>query len=65
MNKKLFGRLLNWKFEQALQYLDNEPEEVKDLVKSLARMFGNSGWFFGDMSEIVRHALFDIGVEEK
>lgn len=44
MNNNLSSRLYNWKFNQALRYLDGETEEVKNLVNALAMIFGNIGW---------------------
>jgi uncharacterized protein (DUF1810 family) len=64
VNKDLFGRLLNWKFKSALNYLDGATDEEKSLVEALARMFGNCGWFDGDMAEIVCHALLHIGISD-
>jgi len=40
----LEGRLYNWKFRQALDYLDGQPPEVVHLVKVLADAYGNEGW---------------------
>ena len=60
MDEKIKSRLNNWKFQTALNYLatdanctDNELE----LITALARVFGNVGWFEGDMSTIVSAAL--------
>ena len=65
MNKDLFGRLDNYKFESALAYLKGESKETKDLVKFLAKVFGNSGWILGDMSILIDNALENIGVKEE
>ena len=40
----LEGRLFNWKFNQAIQYLEGQSKEVMDMVISLADLFGNVGW---------------------
>jgi len=44
MNEELSGRLHNWKFESALNYLNNEPENIREIVKELAENYGNIGW---------------------
>ena len=63
-NEDLCSRLLNWKFESALKYLDGEPDEVVKLVDSLSTMFGDSGWFSGSMAILIANALENIGVRE-
>ena len=45
----LRSRIENWKFNMARQYLKGQPKEVKELVKALAGLVGNSGWFDGDL----------------
>lgn len=60
MNTKLKSRLENFKFGQATQYLDNESEYTKELVQSLSIMFGNIGWFDGELSIIITHAINNI-----
>ena len=62
-NEELKERLFNWKFESALKYLDGETEEVFNIVKALADMFGNVGWFEGSLAIIVAQALESIGVK--
>lgn len=49
------GRLENWKFSQALAALnaDDATETEIHIIGSLSRMFGNVGWFDGEMSVIV------------
>lgn len=49
----LIGRLRNWKFDTARKYLHQQPEAVRVAVKTLADMFGNSGWFGGKMGTMV------------
>jgi hypothetical protein len=62
-NKDLRSRLSNWKFESAMNYLDGESEEVA--VKTLDGLFGNCGWFWGNMGEVVGLAvLYLIGHDE-
>ena len=56
---KLRSRLINWKFKQAMEYsdvLETDPEAM-DVLESLEKMFGNSGWFDGDMATIVGVAV--------
>ena len=51
--EELKSRLLNWKFEQALQYGEAlKKEESKEISLLLNRLFGNPGWIEGDMGEI-------------
>lgn len=65
-NEKLYDRLFNWKFTQALQYLDEKQEEkeVVVLTKALAMGFGDCGWQEGCMADIVQQALNNIGVND-
>ncbi len=53
----LVGRLYNWKFKQALAYLDGQPDEVGELVRVLAATFGSGGWEDGNMGAIVSAAV--------
>ena len=54
MNEKLKSRLFNWKFEQALQYVDGGVDlDDLEVIKALARLFGNCGWFEGDVGALV------------
>lgn len=53
MNEDLYGRLYNWKFEQALFYVAGEPEDLQKAVALLARLFGDPGYFGGAMGELV------------
>ena len=64
-NTKLRSRLDNWKFEQATQYLKGESIMVKNVVRALARTFGDPGWFEGDMGTIVAAALDCITAEDE
>lgn len=57
-NAQLYGRLTNWKFAQARQYLDKESEETRSLVLALAEAFGDPGWGMGGaMATIVSAAV--------
>lgn len=60
MNKELASRLINYKFKSALQYLEGEKEETKDLVNFLAKLYGNVGWILGDMAILIDNALENI-----
>jgi len=51
MNENLKGRLFNWKFRQACNYLKGESEEVQKSVKSLAYLFEDCGWFDGAVAD--------------
>ncbi|MEW5934422.1 MAG: hypothetical protein AB1816_12670 [Bacillota bacterium] len=57
MDERLWGRLLNYKFEDAARYVDGEPAYVKEAVATLNRLFGNVGWFDGDIALLVSYAL--------
>ena len=51
-------RLENWKFQQAKDVWESLPDKFKsetltETINALANMFGNSGWFVGDMGTIV------------
>jgi len=48
MREKLLGRLHNWKFESALEYLEGSSESDKVIVGKLAEKYGNVGWIPGD-----------------
>lgn len=57
----LFNRLFNWKFGQAVQYLDaSVSTEDQKLVRALATRHGNCGWFNGPDAVIVSAALKPI-----
>jgi len=58
LNEKLKSRVENWKFESALKYIDDKVTDgEKEIIKALARLFGNSGWFYGDMGILVDTVL--------
>lgn len=63
----LLGRLMNWKFTQALRYVEAEDGQrlemgahlngdIMDGLRALSRAFGDSGWFDGDLGTIVSFA---------
>jgi hypothetical protein len=53
----LVSRLHNWKFEDAWGLLLRQPLLAPDdelpVVRALSRVFGNAGWFDGDMGTLV------------
>jgi len=54
MNSNVRGRLQNWKFGQALVACDGtEEKEYRHKIDLLARLFGDVGWFDGDLGELV------------
>ena len=65
MNNMLHGRIENWKFDSALKYLDGEPEYTVALIQALARVFGDCGWFDGDMGLIVCAACDRLAILNK
>lgn len=66
MNEKLKSRLSNYKFDQALLYLEGEDEDVQEVVKALAETFGSVGWgLTGHMGVIVEAALRSIGASSE
>ena len=56
---KLRDRLINWKFKSAMIYADvfSDDPEAMEVLETLNRMFGNIGWFFGDMQILVGVAV--------
>ena len=59
-NNDLISRLEDWKFEQATNYLKGENQTVVTLVHSLSTTFGNCGWFYGNLANIVYECLNSI-----
>lgn len=57
------GRLFNWKFETALRYIDQFPDGAHELLRALSRLFGDVGWFSGDMATVIEYALNSIGID--
>lgn len=50
----LIGRLYNWKFSSAAGLLrEDHPEDVREQVATLARLFGNVGWLDGDIAVLI------------
>jgi hypothetical protein len=68
LNAVVKDRLLNWKFEQAWQALNmgsdvaEATEAEVATVRALAITFGDPGWFVGSMADIVRAAVWFLGV---
>lgn len=60
LNDRLHSRLQNYKFCSALRFLDGEDEQVQDLVNALSDVFGDIGWFDGNLAVIVQNALNNI-----
>lgn len=68
MNNKLKSRLINWKFDSAKKYLtETETTTEMTVVVTLSKMFGDIGWFYGDLAILVQSTLISIGIkgEEK
>ena len=66
LNECLISRLTRLEFESALLYLDGVNEDDAELIRVLARCFGDTGYMCGDMGEIVGAAVrFLIGDEEE
>lgn len=58
------SRLWNWKFSRALEYLHGDDimryphtESQEEVIAALASMFGDCGYFYGSMSDIIRGAV--------
>jgi hypothetical protein len=71
ISESVKDRLRNWKFLTAAGILDEETGEPgmpvptdaeRETVGALARAFGNCGWFEGTMGDIVRAAVWSLGV---
>lgn len=61
LNEKLHGRVFNWKFESALQYIEGAKSfETKPIVEALAKCFGDLGWEDGLMATIIGAAVENI-----
>ena len=61
---QLVSRLCNWKFAQALQYTEGQPSNVVHNVSCLANLFGNPGWFDGEMGTLVSLAVLALVGEQ-
>jgi hypothetical protein len=62
LNDNVIELLKDWKFQRASAYADEQTEPLPTeaellLIESLARVFGNTGWFSGDMARIVGAAV--------
>lgn len=65
LNGDLTGRLTNWKFESALRYLDDDvTKDEREVVTSLACVFGNIGYVDGEMGTIISAAVASLGIGE-
>lgn len=70
LSENVQGRLYNWKFESAWEYMQEDmesgpyDESEADTIKALSDTFGNAGWFDGSMANIVRAAVWYLGVED-
>lgn len=65
MNEKLKSRLENWKFKQALQYVDDSvSEDEKNVIGTLARLFGDCGWLEGDVGTLISVAVRSLTEKE-
>lgn len=59
LNEEARDRILNWKFARAAELLDNAnaSQAESELIAALARTFGDSGWFEGDVGLLVGVAV--------
>lgn len=58
LNEALQNRLLNWKFTQAFQLVDEDvSEEETELLEALSHVFANIGWFDGALAVIVAQVV--------
>lgn len=72
LNDEVAGRLYNWKFSQAGAALDTQiaagevvpTETERETIAALGRLFGNCGWFDGDMGVLVGTAVRSLTGEE-
>ncbi len=53
------SRLYNWKFSSAHDHLmvhdlKDATEDEREAIAALARVFGNCGYFYGELASIVR-----------
>lgn len=65
MSKKeqLVNRLENWKFYDAYAIAKQVPfnaehEVVKDIIGSLSRLYGNCGWFEGEVGCLIGRIVY-------
>jgi hypothetical protein len=67
LNANTIDRLINWKFRSAVSFAEQDaqtPENDLDLIRALAQTFENSGWFDGNLGEIVSAAVSTLVPEE-
>ena len=61
LTRKLTGRIYNWKFGQALLYIDGaKTDEGKEIIKFLAKEYGDIGWVGGDLCDRIVDKVRDI-----
>ncbi len=55
MSEDLSSRILNWKFKDAIKYLnESDVSEEANVLRALSNMFGNIGWVMdGEMPQII------------
>lgn len=59
-SKSLMGRLYNWKFEQAKDYLKDADDNLKTAVLMLSNMFDDCGWFEGEVGCFVSKVVDEL-----
>lgn len=73
LSEAVRSRLSNWKFEQACVEMQrqledpavgNPTESERKTIDALAMSFGNSGCFYGYLADVVRAAVWSLGVYE-
>jgi len=72
LNGRVQDRLSNWKFEQARTALAAQVQAGEGIptqqetatVNALADTFGNPGWFDGSLADVVRAAVWFLGVTD-
>lgn len=60
MNEPLRTAIAAWKFADALALASKRTVIRYELLATLARLFGNSGWFDGDVGALVACAVDEI-----
>lgn len=71
LSERVKDRLAEWKFASASSYmLEDEvdgpapTEHERETVEALSTTFGNCGWFDGSLGDVVRAAVWYLGVTE-
>jgi len=56
--ENIIGRLDNFKFDSAAEYLakDDKSEEA-NAIRALSLCFGNCGWFWGSVGDVAGYAV--------